>query len=334
MERIRADLISRARMERHGDDIRMEDTQSTSQNATQEQEDGRTSRRPFISRLFNRRQRGPDEEAGAGGVKNADSLFRSFYFPSRNHRPNPADSETTPGGPSTTTQSPDSIPLQDTQSGLPTTPAPAARTTWRTVSQGHVGRSRRTPLDPAEVLLAEFAADVRERRRAHHHRTTRRKHPRKFLGCFPWIKSRRIRAQILRCFVSGLFLVLLLCICKSWSMYDFERSCSNSQADLLLSMTKNINSSEMTIMLILVIIFGTVFFCHGLIRLVLLAMKGDGEQVARPRASRTHASRGYAVPSRPIPVVLARDEEAIGVESDASKMEPPAYGLWRETVVS
>lgn len=31
---------------------------------------------------------------------------------------------------------------------------------------------------------------------------------------------------------------------------------------------------------------------------------------------------------------MARDEEAAGIESDATKMEPPAYGLWRESVVS
>jgi hypothetical protein len=37
--------------------------------------------------------------------------------------------------------------------------------------------------------------------------------PKRFLFCFPWVKSRRIRSQILRCFVSGLFLTLLLTIC-------------------------------------------------------------------------------------------------------------------------
>jgi hypothetical protein len=43
---------------------------------------------------------------------------------------------------------------------------------------------------------------------------------------------------------------------------------------------------------------------------------------------------GYANPQTPIPVALARDEEAVGIESDATKMPPPAYGLWRESVVS
>jgi hypothetical protein len=43
---------------------------------------------------------------------------------------------------------------------------------------------------------------------------------------------------------------------------------------------------------------------------------------------------GFANPQVPIRVALARDEEAAGIESDATKMPPPAYGLWRESVVS
>ncbi len=43
---------------------------------------------------------------------------------------------------------------------------------------------------------------------------------------------------------------------------------------------------------------------------------------------------GYANPEVPIRVALARDEEAAGIESEATKLPPPAYGLWRESVVS
>jgi len=42
---------------------------------------------------------------------------------------------------------------------------------------------------------------------------------------------------------------------------------------------------------------------------------------------------GYANPTSPIRVALARDEEAAGIESEATKLPPPAYGLWRESVV-
>jgi hypothetical protein len=30
---------------------------------------------------------------------------------------------------------------------------------------------------------------------------------------------------------------------------------------------------------------------------------------------------------------MAQDEEAAGVETEAMRMNPPAYGLWRESVV-
>ncbi|PKS07477.1 hypothetical protein jhhlp_006081 [Lomentospora prolificans] len=62
--------------------------------------------------------------------------------------------------------------------------------------------------------------------------------------------------------------------------------------------------------------------------------------VARPNSDEDeHSGRqpmlglgGYAIPRVPIRVVLARDEEAAGIESEATKLRPPAYGLWRESV--
>ncbi|KAK4205501.1 hypothetical protein QBC40DRAFT_320375 [Triangularia verruculosa] len=145
--------------------------------------------------------------------------------------------------------------------------------------------------------------------------------PKNFLFCFPWIKSRRVRTQILRCFVSGLFLVLMLAVYLS------------------LTLTNTLPSSEFTILLILVILFVTIFFAHSLIKLCLLVVKsrrkgtGSNEGVVRPEMIQTITpGNGYAIPREPIRVVLARDEEAVGVESEATKLGPPAYGLWRESV--
>jgi hypothetical protein len=43
---------------------------------------------------------------------------------------------------------------------------------------------------------------------------------------------------------------------------------------------------------------------------------------------------GYAIPERPVRVTLARDEEAAGIDnSEITAKPPPAYGLWRESVV-
>jgi len=48
--------------------------------------------------------------------------------------------------------------------------------------------------------------------------------------------------------------------------------------------------------------------------------------------------RGYAQPAEPIHVVLARDEEVVGQDPGPSSYvklaaPPPAYGLWRNSVV-
>lgn len=79
------------------------------------------------------------------------------------------------------------------------------------------GRSRRSfrGADPAEIHLAGLAESGRQRRRrTNSSRAQRGNKPQRFLYCFPWIKSRRMRSQILRCVVSGLFLLMFLIICK------------------------------------------------------------------------------------------------------------------------
>ncbi|KAK3682915.1 hypothetical protein B0T22DRAFT_297104 [Podospora appendiculata] len=148
------------------------------------------------------------------------------------------------------------------------------------------------------------------------HDRERKAPPKHFMFCFPWVKSRRVRTQILRCFVSGLLLALLL------SVY------------LALSITKNINSSEFTVLIILIILFVTIFFCHALIRLCMLVLKGGRGQadVDRSQLPQMFGPGGYAIPRQPIRVVMARDEEAAGIESETTKINPPAYGLWRESV--
>jgi hypothetical protein len=99
-------------------------------------------------------------------------------------------------------------------------------------------------------------------------------------------------------------------------------------------MTSKVNTREMNIMLILVILFASAFFFHSLIRLCLLIVRGNREAALRANRPPRYRAPRYAVPPVPIPVVLARDEEAVGMESEATKVLPPAYGRWRETVVS
>ncbi len=69
----------------------------------------------------------------------------------------------------------------------------------------------------------------------------------------------------------------------------------------------------------------------------MLIMKPPSEEDERraPGARTCTARGGYAVPRRPIRVLLARDEEAAGIESEATKIQPPAYGtLARERCMS
>lgn len=65
--------------------------------------------------------------------------------------------------------------------------------------------------------------------------------------------------------------------------------------------------------------------------MLVIRPRPDDEPV--PRMPQLVVPGGYAVPREPIRVVLARDEEEQGGVSEAVKARPPAYGLWRESVV-
>jgi hypothetical protein len=110
--------------------------------------------------------------------------------------------------------------------------------------RGQESRTRFRGVDPAEMHLAELVEDSRRRRgvdrerrhhhRRHHHHRDGRRHgsntrrgtgpgesrkapPKHFLFCFPWVQSKRMRTQIMKCFVSGMFLMLLLSVCKCYT---------------------------------------------------------------------------------------------------------------------
>ncbi|KAK3348436.1 hypothetical protein B0H65DRAFT_175762 [Neurospora tetraspora] len=145
--------------------------------------------------------------------------------------------------------------------------------------------------------------------------------PKHFLFCFPWVKSRTKRMLILRSFVSGMFLACLLIVY------------------LALAVTHTVDGSEFTIAMILVVVLGAIVFCHSVVRLIMLAFKGgrskrgDLESGQAHHGLDIHAPAGpYAIPPTPIRVVLARDEEAAGIPSDAAVSKPPEYGQWRESV--
>ncbi|KAM3529317.1 hypothetical protein NHJ13051_001978 [Beauveria bassiana] len=79
------------------------------------------------------------------------------------------------------------------------------------------------------------------------------------------------------------------------------------------------------------------FFCYNMVRLCRAVLRGNkpSNTASRERRARTPADMlrtGYAVPRRPIQVLLAHDEGADGGENATNKLTPPAYGFWRESV--
>ncbi len=97
-------------------------------------------------------------------------------------------------------------------------------------SERHVRRSRFGGSDPAELHLVELTENGRQQRAPRRRdnsgsspRRQRKEPPKRFLFCFPWVKSRRARALILRVFVSGIFLILMLTICMSCSRRTIQK---------------------------------------------------------------------------------------------------------------
>jgi hypothetical protein len=94
----------------------------------------------------------------------------------------------------------------------------------------------------------------------------------------------------------------------------------------------------------MIVLATTIFFCHSLIRLCMLALHPPTND--RPRIPSMTGPEGFR-PIRPIQVHLARDEELGNADQDseddredeaeAEKEKhipppPPAYGLWRSSV--
>ena len=94
---------------------------------------------------------------------------------------------------------------------------------------------------------------------------------------------------------------------------------------------------ELNILLIFMLLILAIVFCHSFVRFVLAIARGP-IVINRNRIPSQLGPGGYAEPDRPIPVVLPADEESMA-ECEGNTREkvappPPAYGLWRSSVVS
>ncbi|KAG6008246.1 hypothetical protein E4U43_000188 [Claviceps pusilla] len=325
MERIRADLLGRARMERQQDEIdaRADQVRQAGENtpcrAPTEGFNDESSRTPGVlprwptltrSLTTTRRQKESPSFQDSDGLKLPAPSARPITIASSRYGE--------PGAPSSL-PSPISWPQQ-----MPDMPSRPVRTAEPSAYQSPRESLVNDVESHTSSSFAPSADNLMDESHLHQLSSSRpeepvseiqrgpKKHPERFLFCFPWVQSRRVRSQILTCFTSGVFLACLLAVY------------------LGLALTDHISRGEVTIIIILVIFSATIFFCYSVIRLCLLVSRGH--RARSERLPNMSAPRGYAVPPKPIHVVLARDEEAAGTESETSKSHPPAYGLWRESV--
>ena len=112
--------------------------------------------------------------------------------------------------------------------------------------------------------------------------------------------------------------------------------------DLGVALTAKSLSQPIHVIFILVILLITVFFCHSLIRFCMHLLRPSSAGRNRSRIPSISSRDGFN-PDEPIRVHVATDEEMAGADGEECRMvrdskglvaPPPAYGLWRSSVVS
>lgn len=210
MERLRADLLRRARNDRSRvDDVEQQNpnhshTARTENTATEEESTdeavrsrGIFSRLPAFPRPLTRRTVHNDE-----GPKSPDPPLRPLTLASSRYGE--------PGNPPSSLPSP--IPMTHLSPEGPLPPEPAVTP----AIQRHPGPFTHFDALQQPVMVAENPSEPQQQSQTQGSDVegSRKPHPKKFMFCFPWVKSRRVRSQILTCFVSGVFLASLLAVCK------------------------------------------------------------------------------------------------------------------------
>lgn len=229
LERIREDLIRRARMERGLDLEQGLPHGNSPEELGEDEERARGGLAGLFTRMNERRQqrqqmpevevveepKSPVVVQQGAGHRFTLPRFSRFWASGANGPGSPAPSHS---------EWPSALPTFNTdyQAGGLSPPqlATHARSTIRAPSSFY--SSMEDVSTSQDTSSSRPRHERRHGRRRHKHkkrghrgsRKRSKKQPKRFLGCFPWVKSREMRAQILRCFVTGLFLVSLLSVCK------------------------------------------------------------------------------------------------------------------------
>jgi len=226
------------------------------------------------------------------------------------------------------------------------------------VSQGSwVAPSRQQSGDSESRAETDIEAQQprrKRKRRRHHNAWIKRKHRQSVhTRHVPTAAQSEQKTRVIWCAASGIFLAAMLTICKFPYARDavsnigflipYYIHSSNSNRhwlDLSLALTVSALNQSVHVMFILVILGSTVLFCHSLIRLCIIKLRPQRSH--RPRIPEYADINGFK-PDVPIRVHLAQDEEIAVAETTNGqpteeveglvKQPPPAYGLWRCSVV-
>lgn len=138
--------------------------------------------------------------------------------------------------------------------------------------------------------------------------------------------------------MAGIFFIVVLAVCEYLARY-LQTTLINADwiPDIAFTASHANIGKELHILLIFMLLILAIVFCHSFVRFIL-GLARVPSVTARNRIPSQIGSGGYAEPERPIPVVLAADEEMMAENGSANQEKitppPPAYGLWRSSVVS
>ncbi|KAI9039234.1 uncharacterized protein KD926_009775 [Aspergillus affinis] len=136
-------------------------------------------------------------------------------------------------------------------------------------------------------------------------------------SCTSLLKEKGPRRKFITLITSAVFLIFILALYLAFAV---------SHSNL---------GRELHILLVFMILILAIVLCHSLIRFIMVVLR-DPRTLATNRIPSRSGPTGYAQPERPIPVVLANDEEALAESQGPSRekvtVPPPAYGLWRSSV--
>ena len=104
--------------------------------------------------------------------------------------------------------------------------------------------------------------------------------------------------------------------------------------DLSLIVTGVGDGPGFHVIMILFIMLGTIFFGHSLVRLSIVYFAAKDPSL---RGQPYHQNSDIEAPERSIPITFVREDQEAMLESSAARTvakPPPAYGVWRGSVVS